>query len=93
MSIRNLLKVAVIGAAIYGAYKLGEKQGKEKNKLTEKPEGENKNLKEFGEDDEINYLYNLIDSLDKKKNKTTQEKNTLDLLRIKLKQLIDDNNR
>lgn len=92
MSVRNLLKVALIGAVIYGAYKLGEKQGQEKTKLIEEPKNENKNQKEFGGNNEIDYLYNLINSFENKKNKTRQERDTLDLLKIKLKQLLNDNN-
>ena len=40
--------------------------------------------KEFDDNEEINYLYSLISSLENKKNKTRQERDTLDLLKIKL---------
>lgn len=81
---KNLLKIALIGVAIYGAYKLGEKKGQESAKLIEETKDDNKNQKEFDDNEEINYLYSLISSLENKKNKTRQERDTLDLLKIKL---------
>ena len=85
MNIKTMLKYAVLGAIVYGAYKFGENQAKDNEPKTEpqpKPETQEKS--------EIDYIRDIIDILQNKPNKTKKDKDTLELLGIKLQQLLKE---
>lgn len=71
--IKTLLKWGLVAGAIYGAYKLGQ-MSKEYDDVTENST-------------ELSEVENAINQLQSKSNKTTKDKDILDLLKIKLKQL------
>lgn len=71
--IKTLLKWGLVAGAIYGAYKLGQ-MSKESDDTIESSS-------------ELNEVENAIDHLQSKPNKTTKDKDIIDLLKIKLKQL------
>lgn len=76
----NLLKIAGAGALLYGAYKLGEHNANQKMMSTLPPEPP----KEKTEEEE---LIDLINEMKRKPNKTRADRNNIDLLEIKLKQI------
>ena len=97
MSLKNLFKVAAAAAVIYGAYKLGERRAenrhnpndsdnKDKDLLDHVDEGLQKGMDKMRED--IKYVQELITNLQNKPNKTKSDKNTLDLLNIKMEQML-----
>lgn len=88
MKLSDLIKVAAVGALVYGAYKLGQSHAK--NKIEPEPEsdGEFEDVEVVEEKSEKETVEEIINNLRKKPNKTTNDKNTLELLEIKLKQLL-----
>lgn len=97
MSLKNLFKVAAAAAVIYGAYKLGERRAEkrynpsdtdneDKDLLDHVDEGLQKGMDKMSED--IKYVQDLITNLQNKPNKTKSDKNTLDLLKIKMEQML-----
>jgi hypothetical protein len=89
MKFSDLVKIAAVGALVYGAYKLGEKQSQKKSNIPVKePLDEEFEVVEVEEDkSEEQVILELIENLKKKPNKTAKDKNTIELLEIKLKQL------
>jgi hypothetical protein len=78
----NLLRAAGVGAILYGAYKLGEK-----NALT-KLENEGKIEKDLNKPKtEIDVVYDMIQELRNKVGKTRKDRDKIELLEIKHKQL------
>jgi hypothetical protein len=89
---KNLIRLAAIGAVVYGAYKYGKSVG-------EKPQPEEKKPNPFPELDtypfvevdeketEEKYILELIQELKNKPNKTQKDKYNIELLEVKLKQL------
>lgn len=78
----NLLKAAGVGVILYGVYKLGEK-----NALS-KLEDEGKIEKDLNKPKtEIDVVYDMIQGLKKKVGKTRRDRDNLELLEIKHKQL------
>ena len=90
MNMREILRIAFVGAVAYGFYKLGEKQGERKalKSALSKPEPEIVDAEIVTEKTETDHLMDIIDSLRNKPNKTSKDKDTLDLLNIKLQQLL-----
>ena len=80
----NILKMAIGAGVVYVAYKVGESMGKDKNKNLLK--GVKSEI-----DSEIELITSLIKELRDKPNKTKKDKDNLDLLGIKLKQLEREN--
>lgn len=76
----NLLKIAGAGALLYGAYKLGEYNANQKMVKTLPPEPP----KEKTEEEE---LIELINEMNRKPNKTKSDRNNIELLEVKLKQI------
>jgi hypothetical protein len=76
----NLLKIAGAGALLYGAYKLGEYHANQKVQNTLPPEAP----KEKTEEEEV---IGLINEMKRKPNKTKADRNNIDLLEVKLKQI------
>ena len=78
----NILRAAGVGAILYGVYKLGEKnalrsleQEQEPIKIEEKPKTESE------------VILDMIEELKKKPNKNRKDKDNIELLEIKLKQV------
>jgi glycine betaine/choline ABC-type transport system substrate-binding protein len=78
----NLLRAAGVGAILYGVYKLGEKnalrsmeQEQPPLKIEEKPKTESE------------VISDMIEELKQKPNKTRKDKDNIELLEIKLKQV------
>lgn len=104
MNFKDILKVAAVGALVYGAYKLGERKGekkyphpKSKSNLEYEDVEEEDYVDDVELDDEIeseepkseiDYIQELIDSLKSKPNKNKNDRNTIELLEIKLQQLL-----
>ena len=88
---KNIWKALAVGALLYGAYKLGEKHG-EKKLVDNQELGNESNQIEDAEvvesKSEMDKILEIMDSIRKKPNKTQKDRNTLDLLKIKLDQLI-----
>lgn len=78
----NLLKAAGVGAILYGVYKLGEK-----NALSSMEESVKQNEVEEKPKSEIDIINDMIQELKRKANKTRKDKDNIELLDIKLKQL------
>jgi hypothetical protein len=76
----NLLKIAGVGAILYGVYKLGEHHANQKIQNVLPPEPP----KEKTEEEE---LIELINEMNRKPNKTKSDRNNIDLLEVKLKQI------
>lgn len=75
----NLLKVAGAGVLLYGVYKLGQKN-------TFGPMDE-ETVEEDKPKTEIDMVHDMIQELRRKINKTKRDKDNIELLEIKLKQL------
>jgi|Laugresu1bdmlbdd_1035124.scaffolds.fasta_scaffold00457_16 hypothetical protein len=73
---KNIIKLGLVAAAIYGAYKLGQ--------MSKETENEKSDPKYLSELDEVEIA---IGGLEKKPYKTQKDRDILDLLKIKLKQL------
>lgn len=76
----NLLKITGAGALLYGVYKLGEYHANQKVQNTLPPESP----KEKTEEEEV---IELINEMKRKPNKTRADRNNIDLLDVKLKQI------
>ena len=83
MNTREVLRYAFFGALIYGAYKLGEKNAKDE---VEEPVKKSEEPKEQSEAD---YIREIIECLQTKPNKNRKDKDNIELLNIKLKQLLN----
>lgn len=73
--LKNLVKVVLVSGLAYGAYKVGEHNGLEKGK---------RSVMSDDEKEEIDHLKDLIEDLEKKKNKTKGDEYNLELLKNKL---------
>lgn len=78
----NLLKAALGVGALYIAYKVGEETAKGKDSVVEKIKSD--------VDNEIKYIAGLINECKDKKNKTKKDRDNLELLEIKMRQLRDN---
>jgi hypothetical protein len=83
---KNLLKVLAVGALVYGAYKLGEKQG-EKKLSSPKPLNDEIQDADIESNSEVDEVLESINQIQNKPNKTKKDRDILDLLKIKLDQL------
>lgn len=94
MKLSDIVKLAAVGALVYGAYKLGERNEKkrqnypEPKNLNEYEDAEVVPQEEKKEQTEADFIKDLINSLRGKPNKTSKDRDTLELLEIKLKQLL-----
>ena len=91
-TLKNLIKLAAVGAVVYGAYKYGKSVGDKSIKVEEKPnpfpELKGYPFEEVEQiNSEENYLIELIQELKNRPNKTQKEKYNIELLEIKLKQI------
>ena len=76
--LKNLVKVALVGGIAYGSYKAGEHNGVEKGK---------RSVMSDSDKQEIDHLKDLIEDLEKKKNKSKGDEYNLQLLKDKLYEL------
>lgn len=83
-TLEKLLKFAIGAGVLYAAYKVGESVGKDKDK--DKAESEKSEL-----ESEIDFITGLIKDYASKPNKTKKDRDNLDLLNIKLQQLVKQN--
>jgi hypothetical protein len=80
MNFSEILRYAFLGSVVYGAYKLGEKNGKSMNQN----DGYIPDSKRYSEEE---YIMDEIEALKRKPNKTRKDRDNLSLLEIKLQQL------
>jgi len=80
MNLSEILRYAFLGSVVYGAYKLGEKNGKSMNQN----DGYIPDSKRYSEEE---YIIDEIEALKRKPNKTRKDRDNLSLLEIKLQQL------
>jgi hypothetical protein len=85
----NLLKIAGVGAILYGAYKLGEHHANQKLQETIKPII-NDEPKIKTEEEKV---LALIQELKDRPNKSKTDKFNIELLEVKLNQIRNDNRR
>jgi hypothetical protein len=78
----NLLKAAGVGVILYGVYKLGEK-----NALSSMEQEITPNKFTSKIDEEINGINTMIQELKSKSCKTKKDRDNIDLLEVKIKQL------
>lgn len=93
-TLKNLIKLAAVGAVVYGAYKYGKSVGDKSFKPKETPhpfpELRGYPFEEVEQNDsEEKYLIELIQELKNKPNKTQKDRYNIELLEIKLKQIRD----
>ena len=92
MNLRDILRIAFVGAVAYGFYKLGEKQGEKKSlKSPEpppKPNNDYVDAEVVEEKSQLDCVRDLIESLKNKPNKNRKDKDTIELLQIKLQQML-----
>ena len=84
MNMRDILRIAFVGAVAYGFYKLGEKHG-ERNVMRELPPTEPEPPVDKTEED---YTREIIRDLKNRPDKNKKDKDTIELLEIKLQQLL-----
>ena len=77
----NLLRAAGVGAILYGVYKLGEKNALRSMEQEQTPMIDDKPKTE------ADIILDMIDELKRKVGKTRKDKDNIELLEIKLKQL------
>lgn len=89
MNMRDILRIAFVGAVAYGFYKLGEKHGK-RNVIRESPSIEPVDVEPEvpAAKTEEDYIREIINELKSRPDKNKKDKNTIDLLEIKLQQLL-----
>jgi hypothetical protein len=84
MNLSEILRYAFLGTVIYGAYKLGEKNGESKVESEKDLRMNPLDSKKFSE---IEFITSEIQKLRKKPNKNRKDKDNIELLEIRLKQL------
>lgn len=94
MNFKDILKVMAVGALVYGAYKYGETQGEKRSRSPLPPTPPSSDDIEEAElvDEgmtEKDYIIQILDSLKTKPNKTRKDRDTMELLQIKLQQILN----
>lgn len=82
-TVNTILELGALAAIVYGAYELGKYH--EKNKANVKPEP--LLLGNLEEKDELKEVQDTLRELRQKPNKTQKDRNNIELLQVKLKQL------
>lgn len=86
MKFSKILGAALVGGLIYGAYRYGLNEGKKASTDTKGKQpiqGEDTP----SEKPEIDCINEIIDSIRRKPNKNNKDRDTIELLQLKLKQL------
>jgi uncharacterized membrane protein YebE (DUF533 family) len=85
-TLNTIVKLGALAAVVYGAYKLGEYQAKKS--VNVKPESRPQlAFDEVPNKNEEDYVSKLINDLRNKPNKTQKDRNNIELLEVKLKQI------
>lgn len=84
MNLSEILRYAFLGTVVYGSYKLGEKNGESKAQSEKDYSVNPLDSKKFSE---IEFITEEIKKLRKKPNKSRRDKDNIELLEIRLKQL------
>lgn len=84
MNLSEILRYAFLGTVVYGAYKLGEKNGESKVESEKDSKMNPLDLKKFSE---IQFITEEIQRINKKPNKNRRDRDNIELLEIRLKQL------
>lgn len=93
MTTKDILRAAFFGAIVYGAYKFGERQGQKRTQglipTPPSPQPKYEEAEVVVEKSEHDYIREIIQSLRNKPSKTRKDRDTIELLEIKLKQLLN----
>lgn len=85
-TLNTIVKLGALAAVVYGAYKLGEYN--EKKRQSVQPESRpNEPFVEVQTQSEESKVMTILNELRKKPTKTQKDKNNIELLEVKLKQL------
>jgi hypothetical protein len=84
MNLSEILRYAFLGTVIYGSYKLGEKNGESKAQSEKEFRPSPIESRKFSE---IEFIIGEIEKLRKKPNKNRKDRDNIELLEIRLKQL------
>ena len=83
-----MVKWGLLATVIYGAYKAGQHNGKQNN-VTPKPNPQPESpIVEFDSNSEEDYILDLIRELKNKPNKTQKDRYNIELLQVKLNQIL-----
>ena len=85
-TLNTIVKLGALAAVVYGAYKLGEYQAKKSVNVKPEPRP-NEPFVEVETQSEEEYVSELIRDLKNKPSKTQKDKNNIELLEVKLKQI------
>ena len=85
-TLNTIVKLGALAAVVYGAYKLGEYQAKKSVNVKPEPRP-NEPFVEVPNQSEEEYVSELIRDLKNKPSKTQKDKNNIELLEVKLKQI------
>ena len=85
-TLNTIVKLGALAAVVYGAYKLGEYQAKKSVSVKPEPRP-NEPFVEVKTQSEESDVMNILNELRKKPNKTQKDKNNIELLEVKLKQI------
>jgi hypothetical protein len=89
-TIKNIVKWGLFAAVVYGAYKVGQSSGK-KNNIDSQPNPQTTpepQVFEYDSNSEEDYIIDLIRELKNKPNKTQKDRYNIELLQIKLNQIL-----
>lgn len=87
MKMNQLLGFAAVGGLLYLAYKYGEKKGMENSIIPQQPLLPLKEVQPPQVSSEEECIKEIIQSIKSKPNRTKKDRDTIELLELKLKQL------
>jgi hypothetical protein len=88
-TIKNIVKLGLFAAVVYGAYKAGQHNGRQTNVNPQpNPQPKPKPIIEFESNSEEDYILDLICELKNKPNKTQKDRYNIELLQVKLNQIL-----
>ena len=85
-TLNTIVKLGALAAVVYGAYKLGEYQAKKSVNVKPEPRPNEPFVEVETQSEETNVM-NILNELRKKPSKTQKDKNNIELLAVKLKQI------
>lgn len=85
-TLNTIVKLGALAAVVYGAYKLGEYQAKKNRSYLPEPRP-NEPFVELKNTTEEQEVLKVLNELKRKPNKTQKDKNNIELLEVKLKQI------
>jgi hypothetical protein len=88
-TVKNLIKWGLFAAIVYGAYKAGQNSGKLMSVSPQpNPQPSPEPIVEFESNSEEDYILDLIRELKNKPNKTQKDRYNIELLQVKLNQIL-----